>query len=387
MGKAVASRATPRNRHRALGPAQLAARSKRVLVVDDQEEMARALERALRAFGYQIELARDGIEALAKVRLGVDLVFLDAEMPGMDGFEVARRIREDAELGDLPIIMVTALSDARDRLHAVEAGINDFITKPFELTELRVRTASLLKMKEATDALKRHRLELEGAVERRTAELRRALGEMVAAQRRTSAAHLDTITRLVRASGYKDRETGTHIERIGTYCALLGKALRLSPQEGELLRHASPLHDVGKIGIPDAVLLKASRLDAAEWEIMKQHTTIGASILHGSPSEVLQMGETIALSHHERWDGAGYPQGLAEDAIPLVGRICAVADVFDALTTDRAYRPASTNTVVYEMMAAERGKHFEPRVLDVFFSQRDAVEAIQRASRDIVVSP
>lgn len=359
---------------------------KRLLVVDDQEQPAQTLRRALSGFGYEVEVARDGVEALAKLRLEVDLVFLDAEMPGMDGFEVARRIRQDPEFSDLPIIMVTGLGSTGDRLRAVEAGVNDFITKPFELTELRVRSASLIKMKEAADALKRHREELEQAVSRRTAELRRALDAMVDAQRTTYAAHLDTIKRLIWAAEFRDRQTGAHIERIGSYCALLGQGLGLAPQEVELLRYAAPMHDVGKIGVPDAVLLKPGRLDETELKIMRQHTIIGARILHGSPSELLQMGEMIALSHHERWDGAGYPNGLVGEAIPLVCRICAVADVFDALTSDRPYRPALPNSTVYEMTTAERGRQFDPAVLDAFLSRRDAVEAIQQQYRDRAAS-
>jgi putative two-component system response regulator len=360
----------------------LPGRAKRLLVVDDQEQAAKTLQRALSGFGYEVDVARDGVEALAKLRLEFDLVFLDAEMPGMDGFEVARRIRNDPAFSDLPIIMVTGLDSTRDRLRAVEAGVNDFIAKPFEITELRVRSASLLKMKEAADVLKRYRMELEETVARRTAELRRALDEVVGAQRTTYAAHLDTIKRLIWAAEFRDRQTGAHIERIGSYCALLGQGLGLAPQEVELLRYASPMHDVGKIGIPDAILLKPGRLDETEFKIMKQHTIIGARILHGSPSAVLQMGETIALSHHERWDGAGYPKGLVGEAIPLVCRICAVADVFDALTSDRPYRPALPIFTVQEMMAAERGRHFDPRPLDLFFSQRASVETIHQQYRD-----
>lgn len=381
MGHAARSRRIDWNRQPATSTAR-PGRARRVLVVDDQEDVARALEHALQGFGYHVEMARDGLEALAKLRLNVDLVFLDAEMPGMDGFEVARRVRDDPEFGDLPIIMVTGLSGTRDRLRAVETGINDFIAKPFDLTELRVRTASLLKMKEAADALKQYRMELELAVAQRTIDLRRALDEMVEAQRTTYDAHLDTIKRLVRAAEYRDRETGSHIERIGGYCALLGRILGLSPREVELLRYASPMHDVGKIGVPDAILLKRGRLDDAEWAVMRRHPAIGAGILHGAPSDVLQMGETIALSHHERWDGIGYPSGLAGEAIPLAARICAVADVFDALTTNRPYRSALPNHTVFEMMAAERARQFDPQVLDAFLSERAAAETIQQRYRD-----
>jgi putative two-component system response regulator len=353
----------------------------RVLAVDDQDDTRRVLHRTLTALGYEVEVASDGIEALAKLPLGTDLVLLDARMPGLDGFEVARRIRADPEYSDLPIIMLTGLDSREDRLRAIEAGVNDFIAKPFELTELRVRTESLLRLKQATDALKRQHAELEQTVAKRTADLRLALDGMVAAQRSTYAAHLDTIRRLVIAAEYKDRDTASHIERIGLYSELIATHLNLPPGDVEIVRHASPMHDVGKIGTPDAVLLNPRKLDPEEWEIMKKHTAIGARILHGSSSPLLQAGESIALSHHERWDGTGYPGGVRGEAIPRFGRICAVADVFDALSSNRHYRDALPNDTVWEMLQAERARHFDPAVLDVFLANRDAVEAIQKQSQ------
>lgn len=355
--------------------------TRRVLVVDDHKETLESLRRLLTSLGHEVEAARDGMEALACLTLGIDLVLLDAEMPGMDGFELARRIRADPECHDLPMMMVTGRDHRADRLRAVEAGINDFIAKPVDPLELRVRTASLLRLKEAADALKRHRADLELTVAKRTHDLRRALDEMVRAQRTTYAAHLDTIRRLVLAAESKDQHTASHIERIGSYCELLGRGLHLAPQEVEQLRYASSMHDVGKIGIPDRILVKSGTLDAAELEIMRQHTVIGAHLLHGSPSELLQLGETIALSHHERWDGSGYPDGLSGEAIPLAGRICAVADVFDALTSDRPYRAAVPSATVYEMMAADSGRHFDPGILRVFLAQRPALEAVQQQYR------
>jgi putative two-component system response regulator len=352
---------------------------KRVLVVDDQEDTRRMLERILANFGYQTELARDGWEAMAKLSLDVDLVLLDAEMPGMDGFELARRIRADARYADLPLIMVTGLGGKEDRLRAVEVGVNDFITKPFEINELRLRCGWLLKLKESIDQLKRHRSELEQKVEERTSALRAALEEMAAAQRRTQEAHLDTIRRLVLVAEYRDRDTAAHIERIGRYCELVARRLKLSPGEIELVRHASPMHDVGKIGIPDSILLKPGRLSQEEWEVMKTHTTIGADILRGSPSPLLKAGEEIALTHHERWDGSGYPRGLSGEEIPLFGRICAVADVFDALTTNRRYRDALPSQAVFDFLAGQRGKHFDPQVLDAFLACREEIEEIQRS--------
>lgn len=354
---------------------------KRLLVVDDDCDGRRTLVRVLRSFGHHVETARDGIEGIAKLDLDIDLVLLDAAMPGMDGYAVAEWIRDDDAYGDLPIIMVTGLNGREDRLRAVEVGVNDFISKPFDITELRLRSTWLLKMKETTDALKLHRAELEEMVAERTAALRRALEETATAHRDTKAAHLDTIRRLVLAAEYKNSNTATHIERIGLYCECLGRKLLLSPGDVEVLRHASPMHDVGKLGIPDAILVKPGKLTLEEWEVMKEHTIIGAHILHGSPSDLLRAGAVIALCHHERWDGTGYPRGLAGEEIPLFARICAVADYFDAVTTNRAYRKAFPNHTAYEMMAAARGTHFDPNLLDVFMNHRAEIETVQAAHR------
>jgi putative two-component system response regulator len=260
--------------------------------------------------------------------------------------------------------------------------VNDFVTKPFDVTELRLRSSWLLRLKEARDAIRRHRADLEETVEERTHALRKSLEATAEAQRGTHEAHLDTIRRLVIAAEYKDRDTAAHIERIGRYAEALGRAVGLAPRDVEILRHAAPMHDVGKIGIPDAVLLKPGKLDDDEWAVMKQHTTIGARILSDSPSKVLQVGEIIAQTHHEKWDGSGYPEGLEGEAIPLEGRICAVADVFDALTSNRHYRDGFPNDVVYDMMESQRGRHFDLTVLDAFFNLRDEVEQIQQAHVD-----
>jgi putative two-component system response regulator len=352
------------------------------LVVDDDQDARRALVRMLAALGHETEEASDGLECMAKLALEVDLIVLDATMPNMDGFQVTQRVRHDPAHKDLPIVMVTGLDSFEDRLRAVEAGVNDFLTKPFDFTELRLRVAWLLRMKEATDALQRQRADLERTVERRTEELRRALDESVRAQRDAYSAQLDTIRRLVLAAEYKDRDTAAHIERIGAFSAVIGRTLGMGPAQVEVIRYASQMHDVGKMGIPDAILLKPGPLTDAEWVIMKSHTTLGARILDGSPSELLTVGHAIALTHHERWDGSGYPVGIAGEDIPLEGRICAVADVFDALSTNRHYRDAVPLPTVYEMMDAGRGKHLDPRVLDAFFTVREEIEAIQRAWSD-----
>ena len=352
-------------------------RPKRVLVVDDQESICTAMERVLRSLGYQTEVACDGHEALAKLQLDVDLVVLDAAMPGMDGFQLTKRIRQDRWHGDVPIIMLTGSGSQKDRLRAVEAGVNDFVTKPFAVDELELRSAALLGFKEAKDALKRTGAELERKVEERTAALRIALEEMAAAQRQTQEVHLDTIRRLVLAAEYKHRDTAAHIERIGQYCTMIAQRLGLPPSEIEIIRHASPMHDVGKIGVPDEILMKAGELSAEEWRIMRTHTAIGAHILRGSHSPVMQAGEVIALTHHEKWDGSGYPGGLSGEQIPIYGRICAVADVFDALTNDREYRDAISTRTAFSMLENEAGHHFDPGIVGAFLEDPNEVVRIK----------
>jgi len=351
---------------------------KRILVVDDDKEIRIILGEFLSMMGYDHETASDGLEALAKVKLDIDLVLMDINMPNMDGFEVTKRIRMEPEYRDLPIIMVTSMASREDRLRAVQAGANDFIAKPIDQTELEVRTVSLLKMKKIQDTIKRHKTELEEKVQQRTAALRKSLDEMVDAQRRTYKAYLDTIRRLAIAAEYRDEGTAAHIMRMSNYSAVLAKGYNLPPGQVEIILHASPMHDVGKIGIPDGILLKKGKLEDKEWEIMRQHTIIGARILKDSNSDFLKAGEEIAASHHEKWDGSGYPGGLKGKDIPLYGRICAVADVFDALTTTRPYKEAFSNGSAYDIIRKGRETHFDPEVVDIFFDKIDEIEAVQK---------
>lgn len=355
---------------------------KRILIVDDEEANRDLLEAMTESLGYESEIAKDGIEALSKVKLDIDLVLMDVMMPGMDGYEVTRQIRNDQNTNDLPIIMVTALTDKEDRLRAVESGANDFISKPVDKTELKIRTAAILKVKEAQDAVKRHEAELEEKVEQRTKQLRDALNESIEAQRETHKAQIETINRLVVAAEYKDEDTANHIKRMSHYSRILAISLHLSPGEVETIHLASPMHDVGKMGTPDNILFKPGKHTPEEWEIMKQHATFGGHILNGSSAKLLQAGEIIALSHHEKWDGSGYPKGLAGEDIPLWGRICAVADVFDALTSKRPYKEAFSREKSLKIMKEGRGKHFEPKPLDLFLENLDEVFAVQKKYGD-----
>ena len=243
--------------------------------------------------------------------------------------------------------------------------------------EVRVHSASLLWIKESALAIEARCARLERVLERQNGELRRARRELAVARRATHDARLETIDRLVAAAEEKDHETAAHIERIGQYAEVIARALALPDDQVATIRASAPMHDVGKLGVPDAVLKKSSRLTSAEWGVMKQHTVIGARMLEGSSSPLLQAGAAIALSHHERWDGAGYPHGIAGEEIPLEARICAVADVYDALSSDRCYREALPNETAREMMESQRGRHFDPLVLDAFLGSRTEIEAVR----------
>lgn len=350
---------------------------RRVLVVDDDAEFRFLHATLLETFGYKVALASDGLEALALLDASVDLIVLDADMPKMNGFEVARLVRGDPLVSDIPIVMVTGLVGRDDRLRAFDLGINDFINKPVDPAELRLRARWLVSLKVAQDEIKAHGRKLEETVQIRTRELREALAEVQAARLKTHQAHMDTIHRLTLAGEYKDRDTADHVERIGRYSQVVARWMRLPESTVETIRHAAPMHDVGKLGIPDRILLKPGKLNEEEWAVMRAHTTFGAQILANSQSEVIQMGERIALRHHERWDGKGYPHGVAGQEIPLEARICTVVDVFDALTVDRPYRKAIPNDKVIEMMAEDSGTHFDPDVFDVFVEAREEIEGVQ----------
>jgi putative two-component system response regulator len=355
---------------------------RRVLVIDDDDGIRRITQMLVEGLGHDVEVARDGIEGLAKLQLGVDLVLLDIVMPGLDGFDVCRRIRLDPMGRDVPIIIVTTLETREHRLHAVEVGANDFIAKPVDETELRVRTTSLLKLKAAQDELKRYHARLELMCDERTASLRKALEHMAEAQRTAYQAQLETVERLAILAEYKDKVTGRHIQRMSEYSAVLARGLNLPPGEVELILHASRMHDVGKIAVPEAILRKPAELDSQEWTLMREHSAIGSRILDNSSSQILQAGKVIAQHHHERWDGGGYPDGISGGDIPLWGRICAVADVFDAVTSERPYKPAFPNEEALQLLRDGKGKHFDPRVIDVFFECLDEILLVQDKYKD-----
>jgi putative two-component system response regulator len=273
--------------------------------------------------------------------------------------------------------MVTTLHDAPDRIKALEAGADDFLAKPVDKTELRTRVKTLAQVKAHHDHMRRYQAELEREVEAKTADLRRAAEKV-------RAASIETIYRLTAAAEYKDEDTGSHIVRMSRYAAAVARRMGLSSGMVEDLQAAAPMHDIGKIGIPDRILLKPGKHDPDEWEIMKRHTTIGAEILAGSDAEVIRLGETIALTHHEKWDGSGYPAGLKGTAIPVAGRIVTVADVFDALSSRRPYRPQPffPSERVFAMVREGRGTHFDPDVVDAILSIQPEIRGIKEGVKE-----
>lgn len=357
-------------------------RSAHILVVDDEPINRKLLEGFLRQMGHTAALAASGEEALALLDDSIDLALVDIMMPGMDGFTLVERIRAIPARAQLPIVMATALSGLEERLRAVEAGANDFITKPIDRTELKVRTESLLKMKFAQDEVRRYQSELENMVRSRTVALNRALEELKTLQAETMSAHLQAIYCLSSAAEHKDEETAQHIQRMSLYAKVLARGLGLPERQVEIITHASPMHDVGKIGVPDAILLKPGKLNEEEWAVMRQHTVFGGRILGRGTSEYLNAAKVIALTHHERWDGQGYPNKLSKTDIPLMGRIIAVADVYDALTSKRPYKEPFTVEVSLDIMRQGREKHFDPEVLDVFLDKQDEIQLIQSTFRD-----
>ncbi|MFA4029834.1 MAG: hypothetical protein GDYSWBUE_001143 [Candidatus Fervidibacterota bacterium] len=342
----------------------MASEKKRILVVDDEEYIQQLLQSILSREGYEVSVAGDGDEALRLIdQNAYDLIVLDIMMPGTNGLEVLRRIKTTERLKFTPVIIMTAVMDRDVRYRALDFGADEFLNKPIDIYELRARVRTLLSVKEYHDFLANLADMLKAEVDKKTKELREA--------------QLETVRRLGRAAEFRDDETGNHIMRMSMYCAIVAKRLGLPDEDVEMILYASPMHDVGKIGVPDRILLKPGKLDPGEWEIMKRHTVWGAEILSGSRSQLLETARVIALTHHEKWDGSGYPHGLSGEEIPLFGRICAIADVFDALTSERVYKPAYPNERAFSIINEERGRHFDPQVVDAFFASLDEIIEVQ----------
>jgi putative two-component system response regulator len=351
-----------------------------VLVVDDVPTNFALLARILE--GYRVTTVASSHELFQALHGGLrpDLILLDIMMPDETGFAACARLKECEEWRDIPVIFVTGLTSPEDETIGLEKGAVDYIAKPLVPAVVRARVKTHLALASATRRLASESRTLEERLSERTVQLRDALRSL------QEASH-ETIVRLARAAEYKDEDTGAHIVRMGQYGAAVARRLGLGEETAELLLRAAPMHDVGKIGVPDRVLLKRGRLDAEEFEIVKTHTELGARILAGSQSRIIQLGEVLAFAHHERLDGAGYPRGLKGDAIPLPARIVAVADTFDALVSRRPYKDPLPLDVSFEILGSLRGSAFDPCVVDAFLSIDTEIIEIVGTYRDVTPSP
>jgi len=336
----------------------MASHSPRILAADDDAGALRVLQRILARAGFtEVHTTQDGLQVPDLfLQHAPDLVVLDLHMGEVEGTDVIRRLRPLMPEGTyLPILVVSGDLTEEARIGALAEGAVDFISKPYAVDEVLLRVRNHLHTRTLHLAVAGQNRELERKVQERTRELEMAAWEV--------------LERLARAGELRDDDTGLHTRRVGELSARIATAMGLPEEEVEMIRRTAPLHDVGKIGIPDGVLLKPGALIASEWELMKRHTTIGAQILSAGRSDMVRMAELIALSHHERWDGGGYPYGAAGEAIPLCARIVALADVYDALSSDRPYRAAWPHERVVAEITASRGTHFDPAVVDAFLSQ------------------
>ena len=374
------------------GPGERDIKQSCILIVDDEPLNIEVVRRYLEIGGYRNLISTDHAgQALPLMGLNrPDLVLLDIQMPEISGLEILAAIRSDEMFCRTPVVILTGSSDPETKLTALQAGATDLLQKPVHNEELLARLGNVLKVKAYQDQLYRHSEELEEAVQRRTAEL--------------EASRLDVIHCLARAAEFRDDDTGQHIIRVGRYARVIADQLGFSREELDILEPAAQLHDVGKIGIADSILLKPGKLSPEEYEMMqkhcgfgrkivqqvpdadaavlRKHTDMGARIMDVSSSPILEMARRIALTHHERWDGNGYPLGLAGEDIPLEGRITAVADVFDALSSKRPYKPPFPLQKCFAIMEEGRQTQFDPKVLDAFIERRHDIIRVQIDSAD-----
>jgi len=339
--------------------------SESILIVDDEPANLKLLDRMLSGQGYRhLVLVEDPREVLDRYReTRPALILLDINMPHLDGYQVMEQLKALNDPLLPPIVILTAQHGKDYLLRALAAGARDFIGKPFDRNELLMRVRNLLDAQLAHRLVYDQKTVLEDMVRARTDELRRT--------------RLQVVQRLGKAAEYRDEETGNHILRMSHICALLARAVGWSEDGCDLILNASPMHDIGKIGIPDAIMLKPGKFEPHEWEIMKTHAAIGAKLLDGDDSILMNMAREIALTHHEKWDGSGYPNGLVGEAIPQAGRIAALADVFDALTSVRPYKKAWTVEAAVGLIKENSGKHFDPQLVEVFLQELPGIVEIR----------
>jgi putative two-component system response regulator len=331
-----------------------------ILIVDDVPDNITVLTNILA--DYNLKAANNGTKALEIAsRFKPDIILLDIMMPDMDGYAVCTRLKRNLHTKNIPVIFITAMDEEINEARGFELGAVDYITKPVSPPVVRARVKTHLNLYDQNKALEHLVLE-------RTKALNQS--------------RLEIIRRLGLAAEYKDNETGMHVIRMSYYCKVMAAAIGMSDEEAELILNASPMHDIGKIGIPDNILSKPGKLDAQERAIMEQHTLIGARIIGEHNTPLLDMARTVALTHHEKWDGTGYPRGIKGENIPLVGRIVAVADVFDALVSKRPYKKAWPAEKAVAVIKEESGKHFDPEVVKVFLANLNEIIKLFQLNAD-----
>ena len=342
-----------------------------ILVVDDESAITKMITHTLNRSGYACMSAGNANEALDLLTENpFDVVITDVRMPGMSGVDLLKTIKAKY---NTDVMVMTGFTEEYDYESVIMAGASDFIHKPVSFRELIIRLKRVLRLR----YLMIEREQINRKLEENVEQLVKYASQLESAHQDLQYAYLDTINRLVAATEYKDEDTGDHIVRISRYCTLIAEKLGLPRETVELIQFASPMHDIGKIGIPDHILLKPDRLTKEEFDIVKTHTTIGASILENAKADVLKLSHEIALSHHEKYNGNGYPGGLSGEDIPISGRIVAIADTFDALTSTRPYKDPYPFDVAVDIILSEKGQHFDPDIVDVFIGSIEEIRRIR----------
>jgi putative two-component system response regulator len=335
-----------------------------ILIVDDTLANLQLLANILKEDGYKVRPAINGSLALRAIsQKKPDLILLDIKMPDMDGYQVCELLKKNSETHDIPVIFISALSDANDKVRAFQMGGVDYLTKPFQFEEVKARVATHLQLRDYQE-------NLESKIQEGLTEINLLNKEIVATQR-------DVIIMLGCVCEGRSIETGLHIRRMAAYCHFLAQCINLPSDIVSLIKEAAPMHDIGKIAIPDAILSKPEPLNAAEWEVMKTHAELGHQMLLSSNRPLFKMAATIAYEHHERWDGSGYPRGLKGEEIHIAGRLSALADVFDALDSKRCYKKVWALEDTLALIKEQRGRHFDPAIVDALFDNLDAFLVIR----------
>ena len=343
----------------------------KILIVDDVPKNIQVIANLLGDEKYDISYATNGQQALGQIgEIKFDLILLDIMMPEMDGYEVCRRIKSRTVANEIPIIFITAKTDEASLLEAFDAGGQDYVTKPFNAPELMARVKTHLKLKAFEDSQ-------QVVIDNALAELKNLNKEIVETQK-------EVIFTMGSIGETRSKETGLHVKRVAEYSRLLASMSGLNEVEADMIAMASPMHDIGKVGIPDAILNKKGRLTDEEFEVMKTHAVLGYDMLKHSDRMLMRTAAIIALEHHEKWDGTGYPSASSEEAIHIYGRITALADVFDALGSERCYKKAWEDENIFELLREQSGKHFDPNLISVFFDNIGKFFEVREKYKDIV---